>query len=387
MARGHLRRRTDGAYSIVLYLGKGEDGKKKYKWATVRGTKKEAQAEMTRLLREIDTGVYVDTGKVTVAGFLTRWLTDYSTPNCGEKTTQEYRKLIHGHVVPRMGSLELAKVNAATLQRFYAELLESGRKDGKGGLSGRTVLHVHRVLHEAFGHAVKWQVLARNPCEVVDTPKAEKKRIKPPDAAAVVLLLETVQAKAPTLYGIILAAVCTGLRRAEILALRWCDVDLVRRVLTVNQSASQTVGKLTFKAPKSETSQRMVAMPSMLVEELVRHRGRQAERKLALGPDYQDHDLIFVREDGGPRSLGSFSNMFSEFIRRSGLPPLRFHDLRHSYASQLLRQGVPLKTVSAIMGHSGISITADTYGHLLGGEERDAADKLEAVLVAAMEGR
>lgn len=386
MARGHIRKRGD-KWVVVVEVPSEKPGQRKQKWLTVN-TEKEAQRLLTKTLRELDTNAYSDSRGTTVADFMERWLADYATPNCSEKTTQEYRKLIDGHVSPRLGKLLLEKVAPAGIQKFYAELLTKGRKDGRGGLSGRTCLHVHRVLHEAFGHAVLWQLLAINPFTRVEAPRAEKKRIRPPDAVGVVELLEKAQTLAPTIYPIILAAICTGLRRAEVLALRWSDIDLDAGMLTVHQSASQVTGKLIFKAPKSETSRRSVALPSILTEELIRHRGRQANQKLEIGrADYHDHDLIFAREDGMPRSPGSFSHMFAVFLKRAGLPPIRFHDLRHSYASQLIRQGVPLKTVSTLMGHSGISITADTYGHLLGGEEREAANILDAALRRAMEGR
>lgn len=262
------------------------------------------------------------------------------------------------------------------------EKLARGRRDGKGGLSPRSVRHLYTVLSTALRQAVKWQLIPRNPCEAVEPPRVERQERPVADRDRMARMLA--ESRDTWLYMPILLAACCGLRRGEALALRWEDMDLPAGTLAVRRSASYTrEGGLQFKAPKSSKS-RVVSLPTYVVQELRRHRGRQAETKLLAGPGWQDHGLVVTREDGAPRMPDNLTGAFGNLLARHDLPPIHFHDLRHSCATTLLLEGVHVKVVSEMLGHAGIAITMDLYSHVLPSMQEDAARKMDAAIRRAV---
>lgn len=381
--RGHIKKRAKDSWSIVIDLGRDAAGKRKQKWHTVRGTKKEAQAELSRLLNEINTGEYVEPSRMLVSDYLKRWLKDYAEPNVSPKTSERYAQIIHGNIIPALGQYQISKLKPLHIQSFYTDCLTSGRKDRKGGLSAQTVVHFHRLLRKAFLQAVKWQLLARNPVDAVEPPRPQRKEMEVVDEKETAQLLEKLAGS--HLFVPVLMAVTTGLRRGEILALCWKDVNLEEGRITVNQSLEQTKAGLRFKSPKTERSRRQVPLPGVTIDIVRDHKRKQNEERLRLGPVYQNNDLVFPRPDGSPMPPDLLSTNFAAFIRRSGLKHIRFHDLRHSHATQLLLQGVHPKIVSERLGHSNIGITLDTYSHVLPGMQEDAVLKIDASLRLAMQ--
>ena len=381
--RGHIKQRAKGSWSIVLDLGRDATGKRKQKWSTIHGTKKEAQAELNRLLNEINTGEYIEPSRMLVSEYLKRWIKDYANPNVSPKTSERYAQIIHDNINPSLGQYALSKLKPLHIQSFYTDCLTSGRKDGKGGLAAQTVLHFHRLLRKAFLQAVKWQLLARNPVDAVEPPRPQRTEMNAINEKETALLLGKLTGS--SLFTPVLLAVTTGLRRGELLALRWKDINLEDGRLTVNQSLEQTKTGLRLKTPKTERSRRQVPMPGIAVDILKDHKRQQNEERLRLGPVYQNNDLVFPRPDGSLMAPDSFSTNFAAFIRRSGLKHIRFHDLRHSHATQLLLQGVHPKIVSERLGHSNIGITLDTYSHVLPGMQEDAVLKIDASLRLAMQ--
>ena len=381
--RGHIKKRAKDSWSIVIDLGRDSAGKRKQKWHTVKGTKKDAQAELSRLLNELNTGEYVEPSRMLVSEYLKRWLKDYAEPNVSPKTSERYAQIIRDNINPALGNYQLSKLKPLHIQSFYTDCLTSGRKDGKGGLAAQTVLHFHRLLRKAFLQAVKWQLLARNPVDAVEPPRPQRTEMNAINETETALLLDRLAGSA--LFPPVLFAVTTGLRRGELLALRWKDVDLEEGRITVNQSLEQTKAGLRFKTPKTERSRRQVPLPSVTVELLKEHKRKQNEERLRLGLVYHNADLVFPRPDGSAMAPDSFSTNFAAFIRRSGLKHIRFHDLRHSHATQLLLQGVHPKIVSERLGHSNIGITLDTYSHVLPGMQEDAVLKIDASLRLAIQ--
>lgn len=358
-------------------------GKDRHKWHSVRGTRRDAQRELTRLLHEANTGLYVEPARMSVSEFLDRWLTDYAKPKVSPKTYERYREMVDGHIRPALGSCLLPKLAPLQVQAFYSSSSVKGRKDGKGGLSAQSVVHFHRLLHKAFAQAVKWQLLARNPIQAVEPPRAQRQETRALDEDETASLLTRLGGT--RLYMPVMLAVTTGLRRGEILGLRWNNIDFATSTIAVVQSLEQTKEGLRFKSPKTHRSRRSIAVPAITVEALRSHRAKQAEERLALGPAYNDHDLVCPRPGGGPWPPDMFSTTFCAFVRRSGMKLFRFHDLRHSHASHLLKAGVHPKIVSERLGHSTVGMTLDTYSHVLPGMQEEAIQRLDSMLTAAMQ--
>lgn len=376
--KGHVRKRGKSSWAIVLDLGRDGAGKRHQKWHTVKGTKKDAERELARLITEINTGNYVEPSRMLVRDYLQRWLKDYAEQSVSPKTYERYDDIVRNHIAPALGSYELSKLRPLHIQGFCTSAMTSGRKDKKGGLSAQTVLHFHRLIHRALGQAVKWQLLARNPAQAVEAPRPRRIEMHALEDTDIALLLKSLEGS--RLYAPVLLAIATGLRRGELLGCRWSHVDLVRACLTVKCSIEQTKDGIRFKAPKTERSRRTVALPSFAVDMLRAHKREQIKARLKLGPAYQNDDLIFPREDGSPWPPDSFSTAFAAFIRRSRFPHVRFHDLRHSHATQLLKEGIHPKIVSERLGHSKVGITLDTYSHVLPGMQDEAARRIDNVL-------
>lgn len=384
--KGHLRKRGERSWAIVIELDRDPvTGKRRQKWHTVQGTKKKAEGELARLLNDVATGGYVEPAKMTVAEYLRKWLEDYAKPKVSAKTYERYAQIVNNGLTPILGPVILPKLSPLQIQSCYSAALASGRKDGReGGLSAQTVLHHHRVLHEALRQAVKWQLLARNPADAVEPPRPRRMEMRALTETETVWLLDA--AEGTRLYLPILLAVTTGMHRGEILALRWKDVDLAGNRLSISQSLEETRGVLRFKQPKTAKGRRMITLPPITTEALVAHHAAQAKERGLLGEGYKLFDLVLAREDGSIWKPESFTALYFNFVRRIGLK-VRFHDLRHTHASQLLRAGISPKVVSERLGHSTIGITLDVYSHVLPGMQEEAATRVETALRKAMEQR
>ena len=341
--RGHIRRRGKDSWAIVIDQGRDADGKRRQKWHTVRGTKKLAQGELAAMLHQMNTGSYVEPNKLTVCQYLDRWLLHTRT-----------------------------KVSAKTFER-YDEIVR--------GLSAQTVLHHHRVLHNALRHAVQLLLLARNPADAVEPPRPLRPHVRTVDEEQSAVLLSALAGS--RLHGPTLLALATGLRRGELLALTWANVDLDQALITVCQSLQQTNGGVSIKEPKSRRG-RQLALPTFAVESLRAHRARQAGERLLLGPGYVDNDLVFPRYDGSFWEPDSFTRSFAAAVRKSGLMAVNFHALRHSHATILLKQGVNPKVVSERLGHANVSTTLDIYSHVLPNMQEQAAQGLDRAFRRAM---
>lgn len=380
--KGHIRRRGKQTWAIVLDLGRDANGKRRQKWHSIKGSKKDAERELTRLLNEINIGTYVEPSRMRFRDYLNQWLRDYAKPRVSAKTYERYTQLVRD-VSETLGDHTLASLRPLQIQAFYAEKLESGRKDGKGGLSPQTVLHYHRLLHKALDQAVKWQLLARNPAEAVEPPRPPRTHMRALDETETAELLSKLYGS--RLYMPVLLAVTTGMRRGELLALRWEDLDLNSGRAVVSRSLEQTKKGLHFKSPKTDRSRRTVVLPGVTLDTLRVFRVEQSKERLAIGPAYQDNNLICARPDGTPWPPDQLSTAFAALVRRSGMVHFRFHDLRHSHATQLLKQGIHPKIVSERLGHSNIGITLDTYSHVLPGMQEDAVIGLDASLRSSIE--
>jgi len=377
--RGHIIKRYKGSYTIVLNLGvEPASGKRKQQWVSVKGTKKEAEKRLAELLHQIDTGTFMKPGKTTLAEYLERWLKDYVWPNLAPRTAEGYQYITRIHLIPCLGNILLTQLKPEHLQKYYSEKLLHGRWDNKGGLSPRSVRHHHMVLHCALQSAVKWGLIQRNPADAVTPPKAHKPEIQTWDEYEICRFLETTRES--TYYPIFYLALFTGLRRSELLALRWQDVDSIYCQIYVSRSMHHLkTGELIFRQPKSTKGNRTVALSPSTIEMLREYREKRAAEAVMLEKPITDNDLVFCHPNGSPLLPDTISHAWDKAVRRAGLRVIRLHDARHTHASYMLKQGIHPKVVQERLGHSSIQVTLDTYSHVAPGIQEKAAARLDDV--------
>jgi integrase len=381
---GHIRERSPGSFELRYSLGTDPaTGKRKTATVTVRGTRKEAERELRRLLRAIDTGEHVDPNRITVREWLATWLAAVRQ-EVAPRTAERYGEIVDNFLVPALGKLSLAKLAPVHLQGAYSAWADGGRRDGKaGGLSAQTRRHMHRILTSALSRAVEQQLIARNPCDAFKKrlPKAERREmatLTTEQSQGLLAALRHTRVYWPTMV-----AIATGMRRGEILALRWRNVDLDRGSLRVVESLEQTKAGLRAKCPKSEKA-RAITLPTFAVDELRRLKREQAEELLKLGVRQSGDTLLCARADGEPMQPRSLTHEFTRLVARAkDIPRVRFHDLRHSHATQLLLAGVHPKVAQERLGHSTISVTLDLYSHVTATMQEDAAAKIDAAFRGA----
>jgi integrase len=377
--RGHIRERSLGHWAIVIDI-KDAAGRRKRKWHSFAGTKRQAQDECTRLLRELQTGSYVEPSKETLAVFLDRWLA-FVNPNVSPRTYEGYEEYVRKNIVPLLGGKLLRKLQPIDISQAYAAAHTSGRRDGKGGLSGRTILHMHRVLSRALRQAVRWNLLVKNPCaelEAKDRPKVEKRPPATITADETIKIIEAARERGlliPFLLGTL-----SGLRRSEIVALRWKSVDLDRGDLTVGSTMEHPRALGHREKEVKGGRARTVAMPAMLVDELRRHRVVHAEQMLRLGIRTDAESFVLTQPDGsGHLNVRSLSAAITRLMKRQG-SKVRLHGLRHSHA---IVENVHPKVVQERLGHASIAITMDIYSHVMPNMQAEAAAKIDDALKAA----
>ena len=381
--KGHLRERSPGRWAIVIDLHDPETGKRKRKWHSFCGTKRQAQVECSRLISQIKDGVYVEPAKMTVRQFLDYWL-DHMTSQVAPRTHERYGEIALKCVAPLLGNVLLPKLRAVQISAAYSKALAEGRRNGKDGLAPRTVVHMHRILRQALQQAVDWEMLARNPTDKLKPPKVEQAKMRALDASETAALLEAIWPY--RLFMPVLLAVTCGMRRGEITALRWGSVDLVNSQVEIKLSTEQTRNGVREKETKTGRG-RTVALTALAVEELRRHKTGQAEELLQLGMRPSDDTYVVAQADGQRLKPNSLTHEFVRFIAGTELPRIQFHDLRHTHATQLLKSNVHPKIVQERLGHEDISTTLNLYSHVLPGMQDAAAKSVDLALREALDQR
>jgi integrase len=375
---GHIRRRGERSWELKFDLGRDPGtGKRETRYRSFKGTKREAQAELIRLSAEALKGVYIDATTETVGQFLDRWSRDWATPhNLSPTTLERHRSLIDNQVLPHIGQHLIQKLRPAHLAELYGKLSREGHAAG-GGLSSRTVGLVHRLLHRALGHAVKWGVVQQNAASLVAPPRVTASEIEIIREDEIMTVLRRLRGR--SMYTIAAVALATGMRRGELLGLRWQDVDLNSGTLRVAQSLEQTKAGLRFKSPKTKHGRRTITLPPLIVAELRTHWKAQQEQRLALGlGKAPDTALVFPTWDGKPRSPGALTQEWTRAMKKAGMK-VTLHALRHTHASSLIAAGVDILTISRRLGHASPTITLGTYGHLYSNTDDRAAQIMEAM--------
>ena len=377
--KGHIRQRSKGSWEIAIDVGRDPStGKRLQHWETIRGTKRDAQQRLAELLVTIKQGSYIKPKRLTLGEWLEDWVNSYVTTNCSPRTVDSYRSEVRGHIIPALGAIPLTQLRPQHLQSHYAQALSQGRADGKGGLSARTVQYHHRILFEALSHAVKTGLLGRNVAEVVDPPRPEHKNMATLAPEDVPKFLGV--ARDTPYYLLFYTALYTGMRLGELLGLRWCDVDLNMASLSVVQALYKRRGICEMREPKSSHSRRQIALSPSLTLLLREHKAEEQAQRILLGKPLADSDLVFAHPDGRPLDPGVVTHTFTRVLKKAGLAHIRFHDLRHTHATLMLKQGIHPKIVSERLGHASIAITLDTYSHILPGLQEAAAKRFDELL-------
>jgi integrase len=341
-------------------------------------TKRDAQRALTEALSSVASGKYVLRSKMTLGQYLEdEWLPAIRT-TIRPTTHEHYTSNVRAHIVPRLGGLVLQDLSPAQLNRFYGDLLVDGRRQGKGGLSPKSVRHIHTLIRKALHDATRWGIVSRNVADLADPPKPSVVEMKVWEPEQIRAFLSCVDGD--RLYALWHLMATTGMRRGEVVGLRWGDVDLSGGRLSIVRAVVSVEAKAAVSEPKTKRGRRSIALDQATVDVLRRHRAAQAAEKLAWGEAYEDHDLVSAWENGRPIHPHRISTWFERTSRETGLPRIRLHDLRHSYATAALKAGVPAKVVSERLGHANVTITLDTYSHVLPGMDESAAETVAAII-------
>jgi integrase len=368
--RGHIKKRTKGSWSIVIDIGKDPaTGKRRQQWTSIKGTKKEAEKRLAEMLHEMDNGAFMKPHKTTLAEFIDRWLRDYVGPNLSPKTAEGYEHIMRKNIIPALGNMTLMQLKAEHLQRYYTEKTA-------GGLSGQTVRHHHTALHKALNTAVEWGVIARNVADAARPPKVVHREMQTWCEEDVTRFLEA--AKATQYYALFYTALFTGMRRSEVLALRWKDIDLILSQVYVSRGLHCMKGGIIIYRPtKTAKGRRSIALSPSAYVVLREHREKcEADRKTLMEP-LTDDTLVFSHGDGRPLLPNSVTHAWNRIARKTDLKHIRLHDARHTHASIMLKQEVHPKIVQERLGHANISVTLDTYSHVAPGLQRKAAERFD----------
>jgi integrase len=332
----------------------------------------EARQWLQATRSQIEQGLTFMGAKTTLAEFLEEWLGGYKQ-SVRSKTYFQYVQICHQHIYPSIGAIKLKDLRPDQIQTFYNSKIA-------GGTSPRTVLVVHAVLHRGLNFALKWGLIGRNPAQAVTRPKFKRPEMKTlSDSQARAFLSACKGSRNEALFWL---AITTGMRQGEILGLKWSDLDWRTKQLKIQRQLQRLKNEgQVFSEPKSAAGKRSIMLSSTMVEILREHLGHQQQERQTAGPNWQENDLIFPSIIGTPLDHRNLFRDFKELLKAAGLPNIRFHDLRHTAATLMLQQGIHPKVVQERLGHSDISLTLNTYSHVLPSMQEEAAEKMDEILV------
>lgn len=365
-----------GTYFFVLENGKGPDGKRIR--IVRKGFKKlsDAKEAMRNLMLELKNADKMNKAEeertMTLEEYLDYWLLNYAKTNTKPKTYAEYEKIIKTHLQPSMGHIMLKELKSIHLQNYYREKLM--------GLSAQSVTHHHRVLSKALNDAIGWEFIRKNAAKGAKPPKPVKHEMQTLDSRELNILIKTAKEKTPVYYPILSSAVHTGMRKSELIGLTWDNVDFIAKKIYVRQTITEANGKYFFNPlPKGEKP-RGIKITNGLVNLLQTLKDEHDQRKKALGETFNPHNLVFCNSKGNIMAPSEISRALKRALKAAGLPDIRFHDIRHSHATILLKANVHPKIVSERLGHSHFNITMDIYSHVTESMEGLAVNVLDEIL-------
>jgi integrase len=366
---GSITKRKDGRYvaRYVVYTAKGPKRRSMY-----AKTRKEAAQKLAKVQTDFNQGIVYDDENITVGAYLDSWLAGSVLGTVRQSTYDRYEVAVRVHLKPSLGRFKLSKLTAARVSTFYQQKRSEGCADS-------SINKLHVTLHKALDQAVKWHMVPRNVCEAVSTPRPTTEEIKPLSTEETKFLLEA--ARGDRLEALYVLAVHTGMRQGEILALKWDDIDLESATINVRRTLTKSGTRITTGEPKTSKGRRTIFLTEAAVAALRIHLGRQMEEMERLGDLYKDEGFVFTTEVGtliNPTNLRKRS--FVKLLERAGLPHIRFHDLRHTAATLLFKQGQHPKLVQELLGHANIAITLDIYSHVIPGMGDQTARAMEDAL-------
>jgi integrase len=375
---GSITKQGKNSWRITVELGTNSEGKRLRQYSTTRGRKKDAQDKLNELIGNANKGMIPSSGKTTLADYLKNWLDTDVRANCAPRTVESYESTIERHLIPGLGHYRLRELHPEAIEGYYAR----ARKD----LSSRSVHYHHRILKHALKHAVEKGYLGRNPCDLVAHLKYTKKEMRtmePPEVN--MLLIATLTSQ---FYPVVYCALNTGLRQGELLGLRWRDIDFEakdekghpRPSISVCRALYKRQGVCEFREPKTKHSRRSIPMTQNLAAYLREYREGRESLSLHLGRLLKLDDLVFSNVEGEPLDPSVLSHTFQRIVKKAGLENVRFHDLRHTFASLMLSQHAAPKVISEILGHASVAFTMDTYSHIIPGMKEEAMALLDEVL-------
>ena len=378
---GSIRQRKDGRWEARYTVGRDPGTGKQIQKSVYGATQQEVRKKLAQVTTAIDSGTYKEPCKMTVGQWMDIWAADYLG---GVKpfTVVSYTGHIKNHIKPALGSVKLETLNAHTIQRFYNNL--TAEREGKPGLSPKTVKNIHGVLHKALQQAVKIGYIRFNPADACELPRVVRKELKPLDEEQSKAFLCAIKGhRFEMLYTVVLF---TGMREGEALGLMWDCVDFQKGTILINkqmQREKKQNGQYLLVQTKNGKSRTIT--PAPWVMKLLRtHRSKQAEQRLKAGPVWEDSGLVFTNELGQHLAIHTVYKHFKQIAASIGCPDARFHDLRHSYAVAAIRSGDDIKTVQGNLGHATAAFTLDVYGHVTDQMKKESAARMETYIKSVL---
>ena len=374
---GSIRKRNDGRWEGRYTVGYDPNTGKRIIKNVLGKTQAEVKAKLKAAVEQAQQVDVIRADDYTVATWLRTWYELYSKPNVRPSTANYYHRSIEQHVIPRIGGIKLSQLTSRDIQKLYRDLQENGRlrevqRAKKPGLSNATVRGIHMMLHNALDRAVKERLILRNPTEDCIIPKIEKQEMKilhPEDMSAYLQAADN-HGVLPMFY----LELVSGVRKGELVALLWDDLDTASRTISVSKQAAVRNGEITISRPKTETSVRRISIPQEAIDLLIQEHEK-----------HPDNPYMFPSpKTGGMYYPDSVVNLHKKLLKDAGLEHIRFHDLRHTFATMALQNGVDVKTVSSMLGHYDAGFTLRTYTHATRQAQDEAAEKMGSLMAQMM---
>lgn len=367
-----VKAKSKKGYTWKVTVEAGRDprtGKRKQVVRRGFATKSEAEAAITQIQHELNNNQFINDSKLTLAEYMNQWLELYGKRNLRDTTFVSYKRAIDYRLLPQLGHLQISSITAPMAQKYINELLDDG-------LSERYVEYISVILYGALKKAVEWEVLSRNPMEKVDIPRGRRRKQTTWSVDEIERFLHFAKYENENYYSVFLTFIYTGLRRGELLGVKWEDIDLENELIEVKRNLIYDKDGFRFGELKNEASYRTIKIDDYVSKELRQHKTRQSEFKLMLGREYdQNYDLVFCREDGRPIYPRTLTTIFNRLIKKAEVTKIRIHDLRHTHASLMLEAGNSLKDVQDRLGHKSIKTTGDIYAHVTDNMKDESAQK------------